>query len=78
VNNKWKLALPLLVLFCGDAVAVQNKVAWTTPIAPFRIAEGLYYVGSMDLASYLVVTSQGNILINSSLESSPALIRNST
>jgi len=78
VNNKWKLALPLLVLSCGGAVAVQSKADWTTPIAPFRIAEGLYYVGSKDLASYLVVTSQGNILINSSLESSPALIRSST
>jgi len=50
---------------------------WTTPIAPFRIADNLYYVGSRDLASYLVVTPDGDILINSSLESSPALIKNS-
>jgi metallo-beta-lactamase class B len=50
---------------------------WTTPIAPFRIADNLYYVGSRDLASYLVVTPAGDILINSSLETSPALIRNS-
>ena len=50
---------------------------WTTPIAPFRIADNLYYVGSKDLASYLIVTPAGNILINSSLESSPALIRKS-
>ncbi len=34
-------------------------------------------MGSKDLASYLVVTPQGNILINSSLEESPALIRKS-
>jgi metallo-beta-lactamase class B len=50
---------------------------WTTPIAPFRIAENLYYVGSKDLASYLIVTPQGDILINSSLESSPPLIQKS-
>jgi metallo-beta-lactamase class B len=65
--------------------------AWTTPFPPFRIAGndpgsprtgpgpwgGLYYVGSQDLASYLVATPQGLILINSSLEASVPLIRKS-
>ena len=50
---------------------------WTTPIEPFKIAGNLYYVGSQDLAAYLVVTPKGNILINANLESSPALIRHS-
>jgi metallo-beta-lactamase class B len=50
---------------------------WTTPIAPFRIADNLYYVGSKDLASYLIVTPAGDILINSSLTSSPSLIEKS-
>ena len=72
-----KLALSLLALSFGVALAAQNKPDWTIPIAPFRIADGLYYVGSRDLASYLVVTPQGNILINSGLESSPTLIRSS-
>jgi metallo-beta-lactamase class B len=35
----------------------------------------LYYVGSKDLASYLVVTPAGNILINSNLESSVPQIK---
>jgi metallo-beta-lactamase class B len=48
---------------------------WSIGIAPFRIADGLYYVGSRDLASYLVVTPSGDILINSGLESSVPLIR---
>jgi metallo-beta-lactamase class B len=50
---------------------------WTTPLTPFRIADNLYYVGSRDLASYLVTTPQGDILINSNLSSSPPLIRHS-
>jgi metallo-beta-lactamase class B len=50
---------------------------WTTPFPPFRIAGNLYYVGSQDLASYLIVTPQGAILINSNLDSSPALIKKS-
>ena len=49
--------------------------SWTTPIAPFRIADNLFYVGSQDLASYLVVTAKGNILINANLVTSPPQIR---
>jgi metallo-beta-lactamase class B len=58
-------------------LAAQLNPAWTRPFPPFRIAGNLYYVGSEDLASYLVVTPQGDILINSSLETSVPLIRHS-
>ena len=51
--------------------------AWTKPFPPFRIAGNLYYVGSEDLAAYLIVTPQGDILINSNLESSVPLIKHS-
>ena len=47
---------------------------WTAPITPFRIADNLYYVGSRDLATYLIVTPAGDILINSGLTTSPKLI----
>ena len=50
----------------------QIPADWTTPFPPFRIAGNLYYVGTEDLAAYLIVTPRGNILINSNLESSPA------
>ncbi len=64
------------VLFCGSTVGfAEVNPSWTTPIAPFRIADNLYYVGSQDLASYLVVTPRGNILINANLATSPAQIR---
>jgi metallo-beta-lactamase class B len=53
----------------------QGGGDWTTAFPPFRIAGNLYYVGSKDLASYLVATQQGHILINSSLEASVPLIR---
>src|ERR1700689_2140395 len=66
----------LLLLLPASMFAAENP-GWTTPITPFRIADSLYYVGSKDLASYLVVTPKGDILINSSLESSPPLIRKS-
>ncbi len=66
----------LLVLFSIPAIShASTDPTWTTPIAPFQIADNLYYVGSQDLASYLVVTPKGNILINANLASSPPQIR---
>jgi metallo-beta-lactamase class B len=66
----------LLTLFFISALShAAADPAWTTPIAPFQIADNLYYVGSKDLASYLVVTSRGNILINPNLDTSPPQIR---
>ena len=49
---------------------------WVKPYQPFRIAGNLYYVGTYDLACYLITTSQGNILINTGLASSAAQIKN--
>ena len=70
------LALLFLTSAIGARASIQDP-AWTTPLAPFRIADNLYYVGSRDLASYLITTPAGDILINSSLEPSVPLIRNS-
>ena len=48
-----------------------------TPFPAFRIAGNVYYVGSKDLASYLVTTPNGDILINSSYQASVPLIQHS-
>jgi metallo-beta-lactamase class B len=52
-----------------------SNPSWVRPVPPFHVAGNLYYVGSQDLAAYLIVTPQGNILINSNLESSPPQIK---
>jgi metallo-beta-lactamase class B len=66
---------------CGLAFSLRLRAAdppeWTQPFPPFKIVGNLYYVGSADLAAYLVATSQGNIIINSNLESSPEQIKES-
>lgn len=48
---------------------------WAQPYQPYRIAGNLYYVGSYDLAAYLVVTPNGNMLINTGLAASDTLIK---
>jgi metallo-beta-lactamase class B len=57
----------------GCAFAQANR-AWTEPFPPFHLAANLYYVGSKGLASYLITTAQGNILINSDLEANVPMI----
>lgn len=64
----------ILVLFLSAGALAQVPKDWITPFPPFRIAGNLYYVGSQGLASYLVVTPQGNILINSDLEANVPMI----
>jgi metallo-beta-lactamase class B len=73
-----RVFLPCLLLLLFGAprlILAEADPSWTTPITPFRIADNLYYVGSQDLASYLVVTPKGNILINANLATSPSQIR---
>lgn len=49
---------------------VITNTEWEQPYQPFRIAGDLYYVGTYDLACYLIVTTKGNILINTGVASS--------
>ena len=73
-----RASLVLLALLTSSARSADpTDPSWTAPIAPFHIAGNVYYVGSKDLASYLIVTPQGDILINSNLETSVSQIRRS-
>jgi metallo-beta-lactamase class B len=66
--------LILILTLAGSAFA-QNDPEWTKPYPAFRVAGNLYYVGSKGLASYLITTPQGNILINSDLEANVPMIQ---
>lgn len=48
---------------------------WVKPYQPFRIAGNLYYVGTYDLACYLITTPEGHILINTGLAASATTIK---
>jgi len=54
---------------------LNNPKEWSQAIEPFRIAGNLYYVGTYDLASYLIVTNSGSILINTGLANSLPIIK---
>ncbi|MFT3674379.1 MAG: subclass B3 metallo-beta-lactamase [Chitinophagaceae bacterium] len=85
-----KKSLPVITFFSVCLLFTSIKVfsqqvqepaggnpEWAKPYAPFRIAGNLYYVGTYDLASYLITTSQGHILINTGLAASKESIKTS-
>ncbi len=65
----------LLGLVLSFNAQAQLPSSWLQPFPPHKIAGNLYYVGSKDLASYLITSPDGHILINSSFEKSVPLIR---
>jgi metallo-beta-lactamase class B len=72
-------ALTLLVLLSGALPAVSTALgreagAINQPITPVRIADQLYYVGTSDVASYLLVTPAGDILIDGGFAQSAPII----
>ena len=67
----------LAVVFAHGIVANAQDPSWLAPFPPFQIAGNLHYVGSQGLASYLVTSPRGHILINSGLEASVPQIRRS-
>lgn len=75
------LGLALLMIVALVVTANQTtpppQQDWTERFPAFRIAGNLYYVGSKGLASYLIATPEGHILINSNLEANVPMIRTS-
>ena len=69
------IVVGLAVLIATRHPAFSQASDWLQPFPPFRIAGNLYYIGSRGLASYLVTTSEGHILINSNLEESVPMLR---
>jgi metallo-beta-lactamase class B len=68
------LSLGAIMFIQTQSAAAQNK-NWTRPLAPFRIISNIYWVGSYDLATYLITTPQGHILINTGVGDTPKQIK---
>ena len=56
-------------------IAAVGQAGWFDPFPAHRVIGNVYYVGSKDLASYLITTPEGHILINSGFERTVPLIR---
>jgi metallo-beta-lactamase class B len=82
-NRLFKTTIIAVLLSVTAIAANAQKVnepkttnaEWAAPYQPYRIAGNLYYVGTYDLACYLITTTKGNILINTGLAASAAIIK---
>lgn len=79
--KKLAVALVALLPFAGVAQAQTVKdflaavrVKWNTPTEPFKIIDNVYYVGTDGLASYLITSPQGHILVDTVMPESTSLI----
>jgi metallo-beta-lactamase class B len=66
-----------LLLLLPVAARAQANPDWHRAIPGFKVAGNLYYVGTADLAAYLIATPQGNILINGNFKEDVPAIRKS-
>ena len=71
----------LLCFLCAALAAHARQAwppaSWSTPFEAFRVAGPIYYVGTEDLAVFLVTTPQGHILIDGALPEGAPLIEQS-
>ena len=68
------VAAALFALAFAAPALAQTPAAWTTPYAPFRMIDNVYYVGSEGLSAFLIVTPKGDILIDGGLPSNAPMI----
>jgi metallo-beta-lactamase class B len=60
----------------SDAWYQQFRGPYSAPVEPFRIVGNIHYVGAANIASYLITTPQGHILIDTGTTEMHDVIRN--
>jgi metallo-beta-lactamase class B len=79
-----KIAVALVALMSlTTAVEAQTpkdliaalKVKWNTPTEPFKMIGNVYYVGTDGLASYLITSPQGHILVDTVMPEATSQIK---
>ena len=80
--KKIVMALVALLPLAGAAQAqtpkdliAALKVKWNTPTAPFKMIGNVYYVGTDGLASYLITSPQGHILVDTVMPEATSQIK---
>jgi len=70
------IALVLISTAASNTQAQHsNGFDWNQPFKPFRIIGNIYYVGTNDLACYLITSPSGHILLDAGEEKSPPIVK---
>jgi metallo-beta-lactamase class B len=65
----------LAAVLAFGSVALAQPAGWNDAFPPHKIMDNVYYVGTKELATFLITTPQGHILMNSNYEASVPVIR---
>jgi metallo-beta-lactamase class B len=71
--RRWIFPASALMLF--SVVVFPQAAGWNDPFPAHRVMDNLYYVGTKELASFLISTPEGLILMNSNYEASVPVIQ---
>ena len=70
-------AILLVSPFFLLAQKTETERSWNQPVEPFKIIGNIYYVGASEIASFLIATPQGHILIDGGFEeTAPQILAN--
>src|SRR5688572_33181152 len=69
-----KLSFAAVIALLPFAVVAQPG-GWNDPFPPHKVMDNVYYVGTTMLASYLITTPEGHILMSSNYEASVPVIQ---
>lgn len=64
----------VLAVLLSAVQAADIPPEWKEPIEPFRVIGPIHYVGTAELASYLITTSEGHILLDTPCEGETSLV----
>jgi metallo-beta-lactamase class B len=63
-------------LACADQHSVPGRMwTWNRAVAPYHVIDNIYYVGSNEIAQFLIVTPEGHILVDGGFEASVPRLR---
>jgi metallo-beta-lactamase class B len=66
----------LIASACSGVAGVPGPMwSWNHALPPYRVIDNIYYVGSTEIAQFLITTPQGHILLDSGFEASVPRLR---
>jgi len=69
------LSLLALTRCAGQAGVPGNMQHWNRPFPPYRVIDDIYYVGTNEIAQFLITTPAGHILLDTGFEASVPQLR---
>jgi len=73
----FSFALLVALAALAKAQADPTSRSWNKPVSPFRIVGNLYYVGAIEIGSFLITTRKGHILLDGGfVETAPQIEQN--